>query len=459
LPEDQHGTFQDWAGAAKLENAEVRQAGEFSLLRRVGALEGSASWTHESADAARSFFSHDRRVRPPLAVLWYGDGGDYGFWKEKDYGTGVKPQVVGGRVFALHVNRATLYSYDAYTGRVLWSVKVPPFTRYASMEDGVYVAGGGRCEVLDPATGRQRASFPLDPFQGRPCFVADIRVGDDVVLVAVAPEKVRVIEKGLWDASVLVALDRTSGQLLWQRKAGERFNNSAVAIGAGTVFCVDSLTPIETPRTKSLATKGATAPSTIMALAARTGEVRWSNSVVNPYRVYPQESWTGIQGHDDWLAYCRGPGVLLVGKQQNAWAFDAHSGEELWHRAIGGAQPCILRGETFFQQAGTMFDTRTGKPTGVNVSLARGGCNYAVGSEHLILFRDRSASYLELATRTKHSLFAVRSGCSNSLVAADGLLNVPCFAVGCICNYPIQTSFAMFPLPEAALWDKSPPDR
>jgi hypothetical protein len=81
-------------------------------------------------------------------------------------------------------------------------------------------------------------------------------------------------------------------------------------------------------------------------------------------------------------------------------------GAELWQRAIGGSQPCILR--------------------------------------------DHSASYVDLATRTKHSLFAVRSGCSNSPIAADGLLNVPCFAVGCICNYPVQTSFAMFPLPDAA---------
>ena len=39
----------------------------------------------------------------------------------------------------------------------------------------------------------------------------------------------------------------------------------------------------------------------------------------------------------------------------------------------------------------------------------------------------------------------MRSGCSNSLIAADGLLNVPNFAVGCVCNYPLQTSFALVP--------------
>ena len=94
-------------------------------------------------------------------MLWYGDGNDHGFWKEHDYGTGVKPQVAGGRLFALQIRTSTLHAYDVYTGRLLWKVRTPSFTRYASMEDFVYVAGGGRCAVLDPATGREIASFPL----------------------------------------------------------------------------------------------------------------------------------------------------------------------------------------------------------------------------------------------------------------------------------------------------------
>jgi hypothetical protein len=32
------------------------------------------------------------------------------------------------------------------------------------------------------------------------------------------------------------------------------------------------------------------------------------------------------------------------------------------------------------------------------------------------------------------------------------LLNVPNFSVGCVCNYPIQTSFAMYHLPGADAW-------
>ena len=448
IPGERQAAFDPWVAAGKLENPQVQRAGRFALLRRAGPLPGSAPWTHETADAARSFFSRDARVKPPLGVLWYGDGSDHGFWKEHDYGTGVKPQVAGGWVFALQIHTNTLHAYDAYTGRLLWKNQVDPFTRYASLEDAIYVAGGGRLLVCDPATGQQRASFKLEGEEGRPVFVSDIRVDGDVAVVAVASEKVRVIEKGLWDSTMLLALDRKTGKPLWTRKAQERFNNNALAMGAGMVFCVDSLSPIETDKTKRRGQQAEMAPSTILALDARTGRTRWTQVTMSRYRTYPMESWLGIQGHDDWLAYCGQLDLLLAGKLQNAWAFEAATGKAVWEKPIGGSQPWILRGETFLHQGGTVFETRSGKPTGVQISTSRGGCNYVVGGEHLLFLRDRSASYIDLRTIQRQALYAVRSGCSNSLIAADGLLNVPCFAVGCVCNYPIQTSFALVHTPD-----------
>jgi hypothetical protein len=47
---------------------------------------------------------------------------------------------------------------------------------------------------------------------------------------------------------------------------------------------------------------------------------------------------------------------------------------------------------------------------------------------------------------------AVRAGCSNSLIAADGIVSVPNLSVGCVCNYPMQCAFAMVHMPEAAQW-------
>lgn len=67
-----------------------------------------------------------------------------------------------------------------------------------------------------------------------------------------------------------------------------------------------------------------------------------------------------------------------------------------------------------------------------------------MGSDSWLFLRYKSAAYVDLNQAQKFSLRNLRSGCSNSLMAAGGLLNVPCFSTGCVCNYPLQTSFSMY---------------
>jgi outer membrane protein assembly factor BamB len=451
VPAERGQSLQRWASAAALEGAQLQHAGQFALLRRVGPLPDTAAWTHECADAARSYYSHDRRVRPPFAILWYGDGDDYGFWKEKDYGTGVKPQVIGGRLFALQVSRRQLCAYDAYTGRQLWNAKTAGFTRYASLADGIYVAGDNRLTVYDPARGEKRGEFTFASQPGRKDLVSDVRVSDAVVLIATAAEKSRKIEEGLWDSTALVALDRRSGAQLWARPARQRFNNHALAMGAGLVLAIDSVSPARLNEAVRHGEAQALPPSTLLALDERTGATRWSVALGSDAPPRGFTSWLSIRSSDDWLAYVRELNLVLAGKYRSTRALEAGSGREVWRQALGG-QPLILRGDTFLNQAAQTFDARSGKLLDTPVKSTRGGCNYAVANEFCIFVRDHSASYIDLVTWRKQDLYAIRSGCSNSLVAADGLLNVPNFAVGCVCNYPIQTCFAMIHQPEAGDW-------
>jgi outer membrane protein assembly factor BamB len=450
LSSNQAAAAERGIAALGLENARIEQADSGLFVRRVGPLPSTSAWTHECADAARSYFSRDQQVKPPLGILWYGDGPDYGFWKEHDYGTGVKPQVVGGRLFALQISSRKLMAYDVFTGRFLWQAKVPAFTRYASLSDGIYVAGDNRCVVYDPATGRELGNFPFTTRPGRRDFVADVRVSDQAIVIATAPEKVRDIEKGLWDSTDLVALDRHNGRQLWTHQAEARFNNQAFALGAGLVFCVDSLSP---RRYNALARRGQSEmpPSTVFALDERSGQTRWARVMNYPGPNRAMNSFLSIRGNDDWLAYDRELDLVLAGKLGHACGLEAGSGKEVWRQPLGGV-PLILRGATFVNQAGQAFDARTGKSLDERIRFPKGGCNYAVANPYCLFVRDRSVSYIDLASRQKQDLYAVRSGCSNSLIAADGLLSVPNFSVGCVCNYPMQTCFAMFHLPEAARW-------
>jgi outer membrane protein assembly factor BamB len=453
LDRDFRGRFSEAVKLDELPNAIVRDSDGHVRLCREGAVPGSAFWTHETADSGRTYFSKDRLVKAPLGVLWYGDGMDYGFHKNKDYGVGVKPQVVGGRLFAYQIFSRTLHAIDVYTGRMLWKSAVEHFTRYASMEDGIYVAGGDQCQVLDPATGKATKTFKYRIDGGVTPQVSDIRVEGDVIVIAAAYEKVRSIEKGLWDSNVLIALDRKSGQQLWTRQAVHRFNNNGLAVGRGMVFCIDSISPTETGAAARRGGQSRSELATILALDAHTGRERWRVTTSNPFREYSASgAWLGIRTNDDWLALADKPSLLLTGRHNEVHAFEAATGKEIWQKKIGGGQPVIVMGDRFINQAGHTYALNTGELLSGESLFVRGGCNYAVANQHLVFVRDRCASYVDLETRQRHYLRNLRSGCSNSLVAADGVLSAPCFSVKCVCNYPIQTSFAMAHMPETGQW-------
>ncbi len=436
-----------------------RATDKLVILSRTGPLPGSSVWSHETGDAARSFFSRDELVQAPLAVLWYGDGRDHGFYKRKDYGHGLKPQVAGGRLFALQVATNTLKSVDAYTGRLLWSRKLGGSARYASMPNAVYVADERRCLVLDPASGEIRNTFGFDV--NRPADVSvsatDIRVGDEIILIAVRFNKENAISKGRWNSELLVALDRTSGRQLWSRPAKLRYNTAALAMSGQRVFVIDSHSPAEIGSMRRRGKNVATLPSTILALDARSGNELWTTVRNDPPANLKTLHFMSLRTQDDWLAYSAEQDLLLAGKANQTYALNAKSGKDVWQKPMRGHQPLILGPKEFINQAGHTYDVGTGKLINGAALFHRGGCNYAVGGKNLLFLRANCATYVDIKSREEYAIRNLRSGCSNSLIAADGLLNAPCFSVGCVCNYPIQTSFAMFHMPQSAAWHGASP--
>ena len=411
----------------------------------------------------------DDRVRAPLGILWYGDGAGYGFYKYHDYGAGVKPQVAGGRIVALRQQSpATLCALDAYTGRHLWTRHVGRFTRYATFPEAVYVADADHLLVLDATTGEVKRDVKLDtghPEEDKPT-ARDIRVDGDTVTIAIGfgdiPGGAYTLMQigGLWDSKVLVAADRTTGKQLWRRDAVNRFNNNAFAAGDGWVFCTDSFSPVEGARLVRRGVALSTVESTIFALDARTGAVRWQQKITNPYQNFPSGNWLGERAYDDWLGYSAPNKVVLAGRSSSIYAFDAATGKKLWERKGGGAQPVIIRAKTCITQAGLVLDIRTGQQQlKHSLPMRKHGCNYAVVGAHLQFLRDAFVAYTDLDQPTweRYWLRNIRSGCDASLVAADGLLSAPNLAVGCVCNYPIQTSFAMAYMPETAKWARTEP--
>ena len=444
---------------AKLASAEIIRKGESLLVRRVGALPGSSDWTHEGSNEARTYYSRDDLVRAPLAILWYGDGPDHGSYKRKDYGRGVKPQVAGGRLFAFDDVRQILSGVDVYTGRLLWNFNTgTDHVRFASRSDGVYVGRDQQCDRLDPATGEIEKTYQcqLEQQQGRIWGVADIRVTDDQIFVAFGydlPEghSHPAVTSGLWDCEALVALDKQTGKQLWVKVPKQRYNIHAIAASDGMVYVTDSIAPLAADELNRRGTLPETMPSTTYAWDARTGEKKWEfGAEYDPRNLV--KSWQSVRANDDWISYSQNKNIVLLGKWSETTAIDATSGEKLWKKRTG-SQPIILREDTFINQAGREYSVTTGDIASQSTFFRKsGGCNYAVGSKHLMLVRNRSATYFDVNDQKEYSLRNLRSGCSNSLVAADGLLNMPCFSYGCVCNYPLQTSLALRHMPESAEW-------
>ncbi|MFT5093413.1 MAG: outer membrane protein assembly factor BamB, partial [Porticoccaceae bacterium] len=230
-PDGENAKILSHVSPGTLPGVKTRSTEDMVVVTREGPLRGSAVWSHETGDASRSFFSRDELVKAPLGVLWYGDGPDHGFYKRKDYGHGVKPQVAGGRMFALQIASNTLHAVDAYTGRLLWTRKVGGSARYVSMPEAVYVGDERECLVLDAGSGETLHTFPLDVSKPDEIAVSvtDIRVDGEVIVIAVRFNKENSIPKGRWNSELIVCLDRSTGKQLWSRQAEHRYNTAAIA--------------------------------------------------------------------------------------------------------------------------------------------------------------------------------------------------------------------------------------
>ena len=179
---------------------------------RKGPLAGAASWSHEYGDVANTLTSTDRSVRLPLGLLWFGGNCNADILPR--HGHGPPEQVVGGRLFIETMDG--LNARDVYTGRELWTVKIPDMvdygvyfddsylnlplkvignqrhipganargTNYVATADAIYAAAGSKCRVLDPKTGAAVKTFelPCKPGQKVQPELGYIGVYQDVLL-------------------------------------------------------------------------------------------------------------------------------------------------------------------------------------------------------------------------------------------------------------------------------------
>ncbi len=503
--------------ALDLEQAEVTIGDQSVMVRRVGALPGSADWTHQYGNIANTIKSDDQRVKLPLGVLWFGGSSNLDVLPR--HGHGPPEQVVGGRLFIEGMN--SLSARDVYTGRVLWKrdfkdlgtfdvyyddtykdtplspmynqVHIPGAngrgTNYVVTKDRIYMVERDVCHVLDPATGETIADFRIPGSPAEPDQWGYIGVYEDVLIAGVgfaeyrkqhglsfeSDKKLSSSKAGFGAKSLdraasraLVAMDRFSGELLWKIDAKNSFWHNGIVAGGNQIYCLDR-NPIQIEEALQRRGESRTDSYRIVALDYRTGQQNW-------------EIQEGIFG--TWLGYSQQYDLLL---QAGAAASDRLFGEPPRGMAVYRARdgsvkwrnddvrysgPCILHNDliitntnSYSSSAGAFYlldgkqklvpNPVTGEMQPWTLTRAY-GCNSIIASENLLTFRSGAAGFYDLLTNSgTGNLGGFKSGCTSNLVAAGGVLNAPDYTRTCSCSYQNQTSLALVHMPEADMWSVS----
>jgi outer membrane protein assembly factor BamB len=463
------------AGLA-VSKSKIDEYGDMVVLSRSGPLAGSAPWTHDNGTPGNTMSSEDAVARGPLGVTWYGGkaGGDHFIDRHKG---APRPQVVNGRVFCQ--KRDLLTCYDAYTGQLLWQKEIPgmagflaerdhPYSPRAfivmggnmvSLADTVYVKTPGCCYLLDPATGDIRSELTL------PAGITwgTISILDDVLVVQAGTRANRetgtersLMREGVgyrfgfgtdpWNGGVhtkLFALDRHTGSVLWSRDATFAYRSNALALGNGKMFLIDFAPEGVAQRFRGI--RPSDGHAQLLALGLRNGRELWRHD-------------EGIIG--SWLGYSRQADVVVEVPDATVMDYDdtairgweGSTGKQLWQGKTVHMAGVVIVGDMYFDRGLRAYDLRTNSLLGSGSARGR-GCDNELGSVNMLTFRTSTSGYFDL---TDHgglvAMGGFRPSCNGSLIPADGLLNAPKVAYGCICNYSIKTSLALAHMPYLDTW-------
>jgi outer membrane protein assembly factor BamB len=476
LNEKQGVAFSKAVAEAKLSKAEIGKTGNWTTVKRTGALPGSANWTHEYSDPSNTLTSLDKLVKAPLGLLWYGgpSGDAENYYDRHEWPPSAI--IIDGRMFIQGPGKLT--AIDVYTGRVLWQNEIPlgktkgrrgNFTatgyHLLATSDSVYLVYPKTCLRIDPQSGKIISEFRLE---GKEEEWGRVRVTENFLVASIWSDKQlekpegkpedKIVVKGSAPREIRI-LDRKTGKPVWGRKAETSFQ--FVGIGGDKVFCFDGyLEKLYTDMKRKGVIPKAAENKRLCAYDLTTGKELWSNTSDIPLT---------------WLSYSERNDALIASNKSNIMAYKGADGAKLWEKRAEGVgfkghpeslwDKVILWRDWIIDQRGPgqAYDLMSGEAvtrkhpvTGAEIpwEFTKIGhhCNYAIASEHLLTFRAKNAGYHDLNTGGTMALPGFRSGCRNSLIPANGILNAPNFANGCICSYSIYTSLAMVHMPDAEKW-------
>ncbi len=355
-----------------------------------------------------------------------------------------------------------------------------------SMPDAIYVAAAEKLLILDTNTGKTERALDIpfkDPEAKRPlCWGAIRVVGDTLVATAFDPADI----KAAWDAwrtgneknkqrmpmRWLFAANCKSGELLWRRRADSGWINWGMAVGGGKVFALDLAIPEVIAAYKANNWRTTWPQPMLYALDLKSGAEEWKQPVEfcfnepaynadNDMLIVPCRE-RAVWKDGEWVAVKPPAGSGTRGRFPSVMAaYQGKDGKLVWQVEDSGpyAEPLMLHPLGIVTRRGLAFDYASGKPakalsilTGdpTDWQVSSGGCNFLIGSDYLATHR---VCYQDLRYNCVVPLPGMRSGCTPSIVPANGVLSVLNYAA----NYPsdeLRSAYVLVHRPENANWTR-----
>ena len=453
-------------------------------LERVGALPGSANWEREYGDEGNTLTSRDSLVKAPLGLLWYGGpaGSSELFYNRHNWPPGMA--VVDGRMYIQGPGR--MAAIDVYTGRVVWDREIryggggveqrmnltsvsgdrmgnplfgipPAGFNFLVAGDAIYLVYPEVCIVYDRETGKEQRELKL-PIPGEWGRVRE--AGGKFIVSVLEPREAEGKKQRLPFA--LIALDPKTGTELWRYDAANAL--PFVAVGRGRVYCFDAhLEKLYQDKRRGNDVPKATSDKVFRCLDLDTGNERWSleSDMVAAWVSYSADHDVLIASNSSEVRGFHGTNGYELWKQdRKATGFKGHPENLvhkviLWHDRVIDQRGPGLSYDLLTGKSITKKDPLTGREVPWEFTKVGHHCNYAIASEHLLTFRAGEAGFCDLESGETSRLLGFRSGCRNSLIPANGVLNAPNFAHGCICSYSIYTSLGLVHVPDNEQWSYS----
>ncbi|OPZ22648.1 MAG: Serine/threonine-protein kinase AfsK [candidate division BRC1 bacterium ADurb.BinA364] len=451
------------AACPKAMNYSIDEIAGRTRIRRLAPPPGAADWTHESGSPSNTYASRDSLVRAPFRLMWLSGEIDSIATPEFEYQHSRSPFPLYWRGQMFDIASNIVNSTDIYTGRFLWRYELPetektraltwvhrPFSRpdddnFLILDGRLYAVSNETCHVLDAATGRKlrTLAIPAELKSRNAKEWTEFRGADERLFSVFG--------------NILACLNPRDGSVQWTHESAMK--NLTFALGGGMAFCVDYDAPDRFGGTRKASN------ANLYALDSATGKEVWRGSLTVP--PLPEYSVAGVQGGAvDWvapikpvLAYNAKHDILLSAINRAEWAaWRGADGEALWTKKIQWPAarihhlepPTILADYAIPHQgdyaaSGNAFDIRTGEPVDLgNIVPSKRGCGRIVGNDYLLTYRDAATAIYDLEAQRILRNNAIRSGCTNAMIPAEGVLNAPNFANGCVCNYPVFASYALY---------------